>query len=269
MNLPDLNRVFGEFSGDTLVAYRKNTLANANQLYIVTTASNKKYAIKFLETQNAEGAKSEITIQQKMRATSIRTPRYLPLKNREIVGTAGSKRFVVYKYVEGVQEKTATIQLIHDMGVTLAKIHQSIESVAVPFNGAQWLRLDNVRNELSHSSAFNRRLSEMLDENIHIFGSSLPQTVIHGDLTLNNLLTKNGKVTAIFDFETAEKTLRILDIARTFLSLTRTTEHTAKTILSKLSEGYNSAADIPLTKAELLNFKAAIRYVAVACAACA
>lgn len=267
MNLDLLNRAFQTASKDKLVKFTKSKLANANDLYIVTTANNKRYVIKILTTQDFKTIPTEILIQEKISATGLKPPRYIQLGNGKSVGNIGDRKFVLYEYIEGRHESCATQSLIYEIGAALATIHQSIGGIIVPLNDAQWLRRENVHHGLRiYSGKLNVTLSKLLKENEHIVKGILPQATIHGDLTLNNFLTQNNKITAIFDFETAESTVRLLDISRTFLALMRTADQPANTILEGLRKGYDTTADLPLTDLELESFSTATRYVATACA---
>lgn len=267
MNLASLNELFNDFSRQKLVSSVRNKLAKANESYIVTTTSKKKYVIKVLETQSVESLKVEASIQEKIIAGGIVSPRYLQLSNGEILGKKKDKFFAVSEYIDGKREASVVPRLFFEMGGTLAKIHQSLTAMTVPFNSAQWLCLDNARHELDiYSGPLKNDLSNLLNDNIGIFGCGLPESVIHGDLTFSNIFTSSDKVVAVFDFETSENTLRILDIARTYLSLRREVDFPSAMILKQLTDGYNAVATDPLTDLELINLRSAINYAAAACA---
>lgn len=268
MDLTHLDQIFKQFSQDELVEFTRNKLANANELYTIRTVDNQKYVIKFLETQSIESVETEVVIHERIRATGINIPHYLELSDGNVIGRDGDRSFVLYKYLDGKQETHAARPLFSEIGATLAKIHSSLEGVVVPSNESQWLSLANARHDLlNYSGGLKETLRKLLEDNINIFQHELPQSVVHGDLTISNILTGSDKVVAVFDFETAENTLRILDVARTFLSLRRTAEEPAEIILADLINGYNSATRSPITKPETHYFWTAVNYVAAACSA--
>lgn len=267
MNFATLNMLFNSFSSHKLESFTKNSLAYANESYIVTTDNKRKYVIKILKTQGAEGARVEALIQQKVYEADIVTPRYLSLKNGEIVGEVSGIKFTVSDYIIGSRDKHISPELFFSMGATMAKFHRSLEGVTIPPNNAQWLAQTNIQRDFrEYNGNFKAELSIALHENLNLPALDLPTSVIHGDFTFNNIFTIQNRVTAVFDFETAQNTARVLDIARTFLSLRREVEYPADVILANLISGYNSAAQSRLTKAEITHLGDAIKYAAIACA---
>lgn len=267
MNLATLNDLFGNFSSQTLTSFTKNNLAYANESYIVTTDRNHKYVIKVLKTQGAESASVEALIQQKVYDAGIVTPRYIPLRNGDIVGRVRGINFTVSEYITGGRDTVSSPKLFLSMGSVMAKIHQSLDGVSIPVNRAQWLAQENVKRDLQeYTGALKAELTGALNAALSFLRHALPASGIHGDFTLSNIFTTKDSVAAVFDFETAENAPRILDIARTFLSLRRKVEYPAEVVLAKLIEGYRSTAQLPLTRVEFECLEGAINYTAAACA---
>lgn len=267
MNLATLNDLFSNFSSHALKSFTKNRLAHANESYIVTADNDHKYVIKILMTQGVESARVEALIQHRACRAGIVTPCYLPLKNGHVVGEAHGVNFTVSEYIIGGRDATISPQLFLSIGNVMAKIHQSLDGVIIPLNDAQWLAQTNVQRDFQgYSGTLKAELASALDKNPSFSADGLPASVIHGDLTLNNIFTNKDSVVAVFDFETAENAPRTLDIARTFLSLRRQVEYPAEVILAKLLKGYDAATDRSLTRMELERLNDAIKYVAVACA---
>jgi Ser/Thr protein kinase RdoA (MazF antagonist) len=261
-------RLMRSFSDIQIVSFKKNELANANELYTLTAASNDKYVIKFLDTQSTESVKTEMIIQENVKDVGLGTPQYVPLKNGSVVGDDYGRSFVLYKYLPGNQAVEVSKDLIYNMGITIAKIHHALQGVTMEDNNVQWLSLVNAKAELArYSGQLKASLSKLLADNSYILRSALPQALVHGDLTLSNILVKDRDVTAVFDFETAQNTVRILDIARTFLSLKRMQSYSSKDILTNLVAGYDSWSPCGLTNIERESLGAAINYTAAACAA--
>jgi len=267
MNLTTLNTLFSNFSSHKLKSFTKNHLAHANESYIVATSDSQKYVIKILKVQGVESARIESLIQQKVHEARIITPRYLPLKDGEIVGNIKGINFTISDFINGSRDTHVSPGLFFSMGATMARLHQSLEGLIVPSNGAQWLAQGNIQRDLrGYKGNLKAGLSLTLYENLELLSYDLPKSVIHGDLTFNNIFTVADQVTAIFDFETAENAPRVLDIARTFLSLRREVKYPAEIILMNLINGYNSTALFQLTKSELSHLESAINYAAIACA---
>jgi Ser/Thr protein kinase RdoA (MazF antagonist) len=82
----------------------------------------------------------------------------------------------------------------------------------------------------------------------------------------SNVFAENGRITAVFDLETTEKTLRVVDIGRTAIDLAWEMKTTSvPDILEMLRAGYEEVdALADKERDELPN---AVRLAAVACSA--
>lgn len=97
---------------------------------------------------------------------------------------------------------------------------------------------------------------------LELFESNLPKALIHGDLMLDNVFADGESVTAVFDFETVEYSYRILDVARSCLSLAYAGSLDDEEILRALWCGYDERtrlADNPCREGSLSRC-VAIRY---------
>jgi Ser/Thr protein kinase RdoA (MazF antagonist) len=91
-------------------------------------------------------------------------------------------------------------------------------------------------------------------------------TNVHGDLWVSNVFAENGRITAVFDLETTEKALRVLDLGRTAIDLTlemRTTP--VRDILEMLRDGYEEVQALEEKERDAL--PDAFRLAVVACSA--
>lgn len=69
----------------------------------------------------------------------------------------------------------------------------------------------------------------------------------------------------VFDLETVDYNYRVLDLARTFLSLQSEAPDGLSDILNDLIEGYNAQSSNALTQAETDSLNLAIQFTAAAC----
>ena len=106
----------------------------------------------------------------------------------------------------------------------------------------------------------------MRDNVLHLYDAGLPVANIHGDLWASNVFTENGRITAVFDLETTEKTLRVIDLGRTAIDLTLDMKRTSvPDILEMLRDGYDEVD--ALTHKERDALPDAFRLATVACSA--
>lgn len=206
-------------------------------------------------------------MQKRLLAAGISTPEYLEIEPGQYVGDHKGTRFILSKYIPGASPKTVTPALIESFGAILAKLHDSLKGVDIPPNTMQWLNLARVERDLAgHDGETKASLTQLVQTGKGIFDRNLPTTTIHGDLWMSNVFAKDDTITTVFDLETAENTVRLIDLARTYTSMRFNSSFLSAEITERLITGYNSAATKPLTQDEQNNFNPAICYVAGACA---
>lgn len=131
----------------------------------------------------------------------------------------------------------------------------------------QWLNPERVENDLAtYEGPVKTDLLKLVQAGEVIFDRGLPRAVTHGDLWMSNVFADNDHITTVFDLETAEYTVRLVDLARTFTSMKFNSDLPSDVIIEMLTNGYDSSAEVPLTEDERANFNLAIAFVAGACA---
>lgn len=262
-----LTDIFHDYSNADIVEASRSTEAFANEVYDVTDSEGQRLFLKILKTQLPEVVATEVQMQQRLLASGIHTPEYLEIKPGEYVGNHGDIRFILSKYIPGESPKDVTPELIESFGATLAKIHDALTGVDVPSSNMQWLNPDRVQDDLnSYDGDVKTELVRLVDAGRVIFDHNLPMAVTHGDLWMSNVFAENNIITTVFDLETAEYTVRLVDLARTYTSMRFNSDISADEIIDVLMRGYDSVAEKPLTAEERANFNLAIAFVAGACA---
>lgn len=128
--------------------------------------------------------------------------------------------FTISRFIEGETPKNVSPKLIKCFAITLAKMHNALSNTVVTINKSQWLSQKNFKSSLdSYDDPLRDSIFELVDSSHNLFNLDLPKTVVHGASWLGNVFASKGKIRAVFDMEGAENTYRILDIARTYLSL--------------------------------------------------
>lgn len=246
---------------------QRNAEAFANEVYDTTDARGQRYFLKILKDQLPEAIATEAQMQQRLLAGGIQTPEYIEIKPGVYVGSRSDTRFVLSKYIPGESPKRVTPELMESFGATLARLHDSLKGIAVPPNNMQWLNHKRVVQDVAgYEGSVKPDLVQLLDAGKVIFERNLPKAVIHGDLWMSNVFAKGDEITTVFDLETAEHTIRLVDLARTFTSMRFNSNYAPQEIVTRLTNGYNKAASQPLTSEERASFDLAIAYVSSACA---
>lgn len=262
-----LTDIFHDYSDADIVEATRSTEAFANDVYDVTDSEGQRFFLKILKTQLPEVVATEVQMQQRLLASGLRTPEYLEIKPGEYVGNHGDTRFILSRYVPGESPKDVTPELIESFGATLAKIHDALKGVDIPPSSMQWLNPERVQDDLyGYEGDVKPELVRLMDAGKVIFDRNLPLAVTHGDLWMSNVFAENNTITTVFDLETAEYTVRLVDLVRTYTSMRFNSGLSSDEIIELLTKGYDSIAEKPLTAEERANFNLAIAFVAGACA---
>lgn len=267
LDTPGLNQLFHNYLDDELASSERNPDAFANDVYNLTDTNGHKYVMRVLKTQLPETVQMEAAMQVKLAEAGVRTPAYLELEGGGFVGMHDGTSFTLSKHIEGEVPKSASLELVADFGATLAKLHSSLEGMHIPPSKMQWFNLKNAEEDLAaYNGPLKGKLVNLIENGKRLFELDLPKSVTHGDLWLGNVFADGDRVTAVFDLETAENTYRIIDLARTYLSMRMETGRPPQELIDKLFEGYDGAAKEPLTLEERKAFNLATAYVAGVCA---
>ena len=262
-----LSHIFRAYEPNDLVKTARIAEAYANDVYDITDSAGRRFVMRILKIQKSENVALEAEMQKRLARASIGTPQYIELRKGVYVGEHEGARFTLSKYIEGKAPKTASLELIQDFGAVLSKLHDCLKGITVPPSDMQWFDLEHAKKGLAqYNGPLKKDLQVLLNTGLNIFDQDLPTAVTHGDLWLGNVFAEKDKITAVFDLETVQDTLRIIDLGRTYTSMRIITNHLADSIRERLFAGHDSVAEESLTKAEQNNFPLVISYVAAVCA---
>ncbi|MDQ5969977.1 MAG: homoserine kinase type [Patescibacteria group bacterium] len=263
----ELSELFHHYSPDDVVASEKNGAAFANDAYNLRIANGTEYVMRILKLQLPETVQREAEMQHRLAEVGIGTPHYLTFGNGKHIGEHHGKAFTLSERIPGEVPKTAPLELIGSFGSTLAQFHNALEGTKVPFSKMQWFQPKNVHEDLEkYDGELKPDIAKLITDGEQLFQTNLSQTLIHGDLWLGNVFAEGDEVTAVFDMETAEHNYRIIDLARTYLSMRLETEYGKEEIIDRLFSGYDTMANKPLAQEEKDSFGLAISYTAGVCA---
>lgn len=266
-DLARINNLFHEYSDADVMSATKSEEAFANEVYDITASDDQRYFLKILKSQLHTAIANEVEMQKRLLAAGISTPEYLEFSSGHYVGQHEGERFLLSRYISGQSPTIVTPKLIKSFGMILARLHNCLDGVVIPYHDMQWLNPERVKTDLSsYDGGVRSDLDSLLAYGTPIFEKGLPTAVTHGDLWLSNVFAEDDEVTTVFDLETAEETVRLVDIARAYTSLRFNSDFTAQEVIDGLVAGYNTKAKQQLTSEELANLNRAIAYVCGACA---
>jgi Ser/Thr protein kinase RdoA (MazF antagonist) len=265
MNNDILNAILEQYmlgQAASFVSLPKTT--SGNDAFVVTLSNGDEYVVKKLARQSEESAINECDIQRILEQNGILTPHYILSQQNSVVVNIANSQYAVSKKLTGSRQVTDTLELACDMGRVLAKMHNIVNGVEITANEQQWFRPDNALRQLDiYDGPEKQYIYKTTSKLFALFDTNLPITFTHGDLHTKNIFSADDKVTVVFDFESADYSLRILDIARTYLTYRKSTDLNSDEILKNILAGYGNAASSTLSMDEKKNLNNAFMYVAL------
>ncbi len=154
----------------------------------------------------------------------VKTPSILKSRQGELVVTLESKQAVVMNYIEGenMQKRVISDDIAYVVGQETGKMDNALallksgDSVRQNYEWdlKNFLALEPKRKYLD--KVFNQQVFEEVFADFRKIKSkfdALPKTVIHNDITLHNILVKDGELQGIIDFSDLAFSPRIQNVA--------------------------------------------------------
>lgn len=262
----DLREACKQYSGSLVVATSHLEHGHANESYRVELADGDRIVVRILKMTTPERARQEVSIQHALVIAGMTTPVSQTMKNGDVVGEIDGHAFTISHVIEGQHPRVVDADLVTEFGRVLARFHNATQQLDIA--GSNWLSEPTISQEIAavDDPTMRLRLQWMRDDVLHHYNAGLPVANIHGDLCASNVFAENERITAVFDLETTEKTLRAMDIGRTAIDLAWEMKTTSvPDILEMLRDGYEEVD--ALTGKERDALPDTVRLAAVACSA--
>ena len=262
----DLQEACRQYSSSPVVATYHLEHGYANESHRVELADGDRIVVRILKLTTPERARQEVSIQHALVRAGMTTPVSQTMKNGDVVGEIDGHAFTISHMIEGQHPQVVNDDLVTEFGRVLARFHNATQQLDIV--GSSWLTEPTISQEIAavDDPTMRLRLQQMRDDVLHLYDAGLPVANIHGDMWASNVFAENGRITAVFDLETTEKTLRVLDIGRTAIELALEMKTTsALDILEMLRNGYEEVD--ALTDKERDALPDAFRLAVVACSA--
>ncbi|MGW4720460.1 phosphotransferase enzyme family protein [Nocardia sp. NPDC004260] len=259
-----LRRMIAQFSDVPVMSIDRMGTGFANDVFRVVLADKTRLALRVLRNQTRAGVAREIELRRALRAHGLHTPLPLRLITGHVVGDEGDLAFTIDEYVAGTSTCDMSDALAKDFGRTLAQFHHATANLTLDHHDA--LHPEVLSEELDNLAPDDRvEFDGLLAGTSGLFTTGLPTANIHGDLHLGNVHVADDRITTIFDLETAEHNIRLLDIAQSALSIAEAEGGDPLQAGNLVLAGYTEIA--PVAAAERIALPLALRYTAVVNAA--
>lgn len=221
---PCLEAIGRDPMGLTLTPVQAGTV---NTSYAVTLASGERIFLRLYEQQDVEGARAEATLLATLAERGVPTPRPIMRTDHDAVTVCRGKALVAFPFLEGETTSQAAVTVAHTraVGAALARLHASVDGLDAPHGRFERETLLQLAERFrSHPSCSVREVAPFLvhelsrDDGAAVRDRSLPGGLIHGDLFRDNVLFVGERLTALLDFESAQRGTFAYDLAVVFLA---------------------------------------------------
>lgn len=259
-----LRAMVAQYSQVPVDSFERMGRGVANDVFRVALVDGSRLALRVLRNQTRAGVAREIELQRAMLVGGLHTPLPLRLTTGDFVGTEEDFAFTIADHLPGTSECVMSDALARDFGRILARFHHATAGIVLEHRDL--LNPEFMAEELAKLSPRDRaEFDNLLAGTSALFTTGLPTVNIHGDVHLGNVHVADDRITAVFDLETAEHNVRLLDIAQSALSVAETAGMSPLQAGKLVLDGYTEIA--PVTPAERVALPLALRYTAVANAA--
>lgn len=146
-----------------------------------------------------------------------------PIKNKagKFIGSLENRSYVIFEYIDGVHLKKPSEVQKKQLVQKVAELQNIVGKYCPPNKGSRWNYNVKLCKKLSQSKAKELGTKNAKEKlkwyqaalgNLHL-PSNLPKGVCHCDFHFANILFKNSKFKALIDFDDANYTYKIFDLA--------------------------------------------------------
>jgi Ser/Thr protein kinase RdoA (MazF antagonist) len=216
----DLITIFARYDLGEYIAHQPLTAGTVQtNLRVMTTRGN--YVFRLYENRSYESVLFECAVIEHLSAHGFPCPRLYRSRTGEPAGIFDGKPYAIFSFIEGEHHDQPTTEQKSQLIEHIARMHRITAGFQPPHTADRW----------NYDPAFLIPLAEaetrkIDDENAWLkldwyraeiarleLPESLPRGVVHADFDWSNVLVKDGQFTALIDFDDANYTVLIYDIA--------------------------------------------------------
>jgi len=175
---------------------------NANSNYYIQ-AKKDDYILTLAEEKSLQETQKLATLLQWLAEYNFMTSKVQPSLAGEIVTQYAGKPILIKKWVQGKVYENINIDMLKQIGSTIAKLHQTPAPDFLPESHPYGLQVFLTIVDKGIDKTYESWLAEQTQFLTKNLPGNLPSGLIHGDIFFDNVLFEDGKIKAIIDFEEA------------------------------------------------------------------
>ncbi len=216
----DFGKILTEYDLGEFVSAMPFTAGTVQTNYRLQTTKG-EFAFRYYEKRAKKAILFEIDLIRHLRANKYPCPALYINKRGKYVGTYKRKPYVIFEYVLGEHLEQLDEQQNSELVQKVAELHIITNNYQPVNTNQRWNYSSKLCRELAATAA-KRINSKNAREKLCWFNKelqsiklpkSLPKGVCHGDFHFTNVLFNNGRFRALLDFDDANYTCLIYDLA--------------------------------------------------------
>lgn len=242
-----------------------------NDVYLLKTNDDEKYILRISKREMDIKSKNdflfEADILDSLNIPNILVPKVLKTKENKNVININNRFAIIFKYLDGENivlnvDSKPSLDIVKQAGIILAKLHKSLENFKSEYKNSR-----NIFVELEKLLQRKTQLKDLFTNADEVLGNCEKYLdwgrnnfkidgVIHNDFRAQNLLQKDGKISAILDFDWSCYGCFKKDLAQalTEWSMPDKLESYWKDVFDTFLNAYEKESGHKFDKKELLNW---------------
>jgi Ser/Thr protein kinase RdoA (MazF antagonist) len=215
----DFNRILPEYDLGDLTGFQP-IIRGTVETNVMLKTSKGRFVFRYYEIRSKGSVLFESSLISHLKRRHYPCPAMLKDKHGKYVGIYKGKPFAIFEFAEGKHIEHPTDKQRNQLIAKVAELHKNTRGY----------RPTNIGQRMNYSAALCRRLARQNAQNLGTATAreklawienelselklprSLPKGVCHGDFHFSNVLYKNGRFSALLDFDDANYTYLLFDL---------------------------------------------------------
>ncbi|OAA30202.1 serine kinase [Kosmotoga arenicorallina S304] len=216
----DFIKLLSGYSLGELVRFEPIITGTVQTNYYLETTTG-RYILRYYECRSEASVKFEVNLLNYLRKRDYPCPAVYKDKHGRYVNPHNGKPYVLFEFIQGTHIENPSVEQQKQLIKLVAKLHKLTRNYRPSYRTARWNYGVNLCKELAYQKAKEintinswKKLKWLEDELEKLqLPKSLPKGICHCDFHFSNILFEDGEIQAILDFDDANYTYLLLDLA--------------------------------------------------------
>jgi len=216
----EIKEILLNYNLGELICFEPVTNGTVETNYFIETTLD-KFVFRYYEERSKESVQFEVNLIRYLKKKDYPCPGVYKSKHGKYVNFYNGKPYVLFEFIQGVHEDNPGEEQERQLIEMVAKLQNITRNYKPFYKNARWnygvdLCRKLARREAKRIDTANSRekLKWLENELAKLqLPQSLPKGICHCDFHFSNVLFKDGKIRALLDFDDANYTYLLFDLA--------------------------------------------------------